>query len=101
MINPEINQKLDEIREILTKNKVEKAYLFGSVCTDKFNDKSDVDIIISFPEDLDPLIQGKNWWDILFSLEDTLNKEIDLLTERSITNSYLKAEIDSTKVEIL
>ena len=62
MIHPVLSDRLPQVRELLKKNRVRKAYAFGSVCTDHFNSESDIDLLIDFEENLDPLVQGENWW---------------------------------------
>ncbi len=101
MIHPFVLEKLPRMKAVLRKNKVRRAYLFGSVCTEQFTDKSDIDIIVSFHEGTDPLTLGDLWWDIYFSLEDLLERPVDLLTERSLQNPYLKKEIEKTMQEII
>lgn len=101
MIHSEISNKLPEIIEILENNHVKSAYLFGTVLTDDFNEKSDLDIIINIDNSLELSEYGNSYWNILFALEDMLDREIDLITESSIKNPYFKSEVDSTKVAIL
>jgi hypothetical protein len=101
MVNSFINTHLDEIRELLRQKKVKRAYLFGSVCTGKFDRESDVDILISFQEGLSPIEYGNLWWDLYFSLENLLHLKIDLVTERTIRNPYLLKEIKRTRQKIL
>ncbi|MBF0458993.1 MAG: nucleotidyltransferase domain-containing protein [Nitrospirae bacterium] len=101
MINKIITRKIGKIKALLKINKVQKAYIFGSACTDEFNDKSDVDILITIDEGLDISEYGNCFWNIQFGLEDLLHREIDLITERSIKNPYFRLEVDSMKVAIL
>lgn len=101
MIHSAIKNKLDIIRKILTANHVKKAYLFGSVITDRFDETSDVDVIVSIDETLNPIEYGRCYWNILFSLEDQLHSNIDLLTYESLKNPYFIEELKNTRVEIL
>ncbi|KWT83993.1 nucleotidyltransferase family protein [Candidatus Magnetominusculus xianensis] len=101
MINEEISRKLDKIKELFKDNKVEKAYIFGSACTDNFNETSDVDILITIDETLDISEYGNCFWNVQFGLEGLLQREIDLITERSIKNPYLMIEINKMKIAIL
>lgn len=101
MIHPFIQTHLSEIINALRSNQVKKAYLFGSACTENFTDKSDVDIVISFQENLDPMTRGDLWWNVFFSLEDILQRPIDLLTENSLENPYFKKELENTMQKIL
>ena len=101
MINPEIINKIPQILDILKNNHVKKAYLFGSVLTEDFNEKSDVDIIVDIDSSLNLSDYGNSYWNILFGLEDMLKRDIDLITECSIKNPYFKMEVDNMKLAIL
>ena len=48
MIPDFINHRLDKIKEICKNYRVNAAYVFGSVLTDKFSDKSDIDLVVDF-----------------------------------------------------
>lgn len=99
-MNSFLKQKLPEVIRIFREHKVDRAYAFGSVCTDDFTDQSDVDFVISFPEKLDPLEKGELYFDLLFRLEDYLGREIDLLTEGSLRNPYFIKKLNSTKTAL-
>jgi predicted nucleotidyltransferase len=86
-------------KEILTlckTHKVKSLYAFGSVLTDKFNDKSDVDLIVDF-EPIDVLDYGDNYYDLKFSLENILNRNVDLLEEKAIKNPYFRKRLNQNK----
>ena len=78
-------------------HKIRNAYLFGSAATDGFNEKSDIDLLINFEDGLEPLERGELMWDLQFALEDTLHREVDLLTEGSLKNPYFIKELNETK----
>ncbi len=101
MINSEIMNDLPQILGILKNNHVSRAYLFGSVLTDKFNGKSDIDIIVNIDESLGVNEYADCWWNIQFGLEDMLKREIDLISEDCIKNPYFKKEVDETREAIL
>ena len=98
-MTPLIQNNIKLIRNILQKHKVKRAFVFGSVCTDKFNDHSDVDMIIAFQERY-----FDNYVDNYLSLESELSKllhrNIDLLAEETIQNPYFIQSIDQTKTPI-
>ena len=85
---------------LLEKHKIAQAYVFGSVVTDKFNDESDVDFLVNLQEGLDPVEAGGHLWDLYYEIKDTFNREVHIITERSLKNPYRKKEIDSTKLLI-
>ena len=100
MINPFLSEKLPGINNLFLEYKISRAYAFGSIETDKFNDHSDVDILVSFENELDPLIRGERWWDLYFKLQELFNRKVDLITEEQIKNSYLKESINANKILI-
>ncbi len=75
------------IAQLCKKYNVEKLYVFGSILTEKFNDNSDIDFIVKFHQ-LDLSKYADNYFDLKFSLEEILKREIDLLEEKSIKNPY-------------
>ena len=91
-----IEQNIDTIKSLCGKHKVSKLFAFGSVLTDKFNKQSDVDFVVDF-KDVSLNEYADNYFDLKFSLEDVLNRNIDLLEEKAISNPFLKKSIDSSK----
>jgi predicted nucleotidyltransferase len=87
----------NELISIFQKHKVIRAYVFGSALTNCFNEKSDVDFLVSFNNNLDPLEKGELWWDLHDTLRDFLQREIDLVTENSLKNPYFIKELENTK----
>lgn len=85
-----------DILSLCKTHKVKSLYAFGSVLTDKFNNESDVDLIVDF-EPLDVLDYGDNYYDLKFSLESILKRSVDLLEEKAIKNPYLRKTINQNK----
>jgi predicted nucleotidyltransferase len=100
MINTSLQPHLPLIVSLFEKHKIKDAYLFGSVLTEQFDEKSDVDFLVNFYDDLDPLEKGELLWSLRFSLEDNLNRTIDLITESSLKNPYFIEELNETKHKI-
>jgi predicted nucleotidyltransferase len=86
----------NEISELCTRYKVKSLYAFGSVLTDKFNRKSDIDLIVVF-HPLEILEYSDNYFELKFSLEDVLKRSVDLLEEKAIKNPYFKAFLNEQK----
>ena len=97
MINQLLLDHLPKINSLFRKHKVKKGYAFGSVCTPSFSNTSDVDLLIDFEENLDPLEEGESWWILYYELEKILNRPIDLVTEKSLRNPYLIEEINEKR----
>ncbi len=91
-----IEYNTKDILNLCKTHKVKSLYAFGSVLTDKFNNKSDVDLIVDF-EELDVLDYGDNYYDLKFSLENILKRKVDLLEEKAIKNPYFIKIINQSK----
>ena len=96
-MNSIIENNKAQIDQLCLENKVDKLYVFGSVLTDKFNKKSDLDFVVAFDNSIELLDYADNYFNFLFSLEDLFKREIDLLTEKSLRNPYFIKELDNTK----
>ena len=100
MINAVLANKLPIITQVLRENGVKRAYAFGSVCTERFDESSDIDLLIAFDDTLPPLQYGENYFIIADALESILNRPVDLVTERSLQNPHFIAMLDKTKTAI-
>jgi uncharacterized protein len=88
-----INQYTNEIKTLCIQHKVKKLYAFGSVVNGNFNRDSDIDLIVDFkPIELNQY--ADNYFQLKFSLEDTLKRKIDLLEEKTIINPYFKKAVE-------
>ena len=87
-----LDQFSDDIYRLCAMHKVKKLYAFGSVLTDKFNKNSDVDLIVDF-ETMAVENYADNYFDLKFSLQDVLNRPVDLLEEKALKNPYFKQAI--------
>jgi uncharacterized protein len=98
MIHQNFQSDLLKLESLFKIYKIKNAYVFGSVVTDKFNDNSDLDLLINFqPEVIDPLVKGKLMWDLQFAIEDTINRNVDILQESTPKNPYFIKELMETK----
>ena len=83
----ELSKHTDDIKRLCAQHKVKRLYAFGSVLTRRFNETSDIDLIVDF-EPLDLEQYADNYYDLKFSLEDIFKKPVDLLEEKAIKNPY-------------
>lgn len=90
-------EKKDILVRLCEKYELEKLYVFGSILEKKFNEQSDFDFLIQFKD-----IPFERYTDHYFSLHEDLGnllgREIDLLTEKSITNSYFKEKVLNSRL---
>ena len=89
----------NEINKLCLENKVKYLYVFGSVLTEKFNDKSDIDLVVDINSN-DPIDYANNYFNLKFSLQDLLKRQIDLLENKAIKNPYIRENIDHSKTLI-
>jgi len=64
--------------------------------TDRFNNESDIDLIVDF-SNIDVEDYADNYFDFKFSLQDILNRTVDLLEEKAIKNPYFKQTVTKQK----
>jgi len=93
------NTYKEEITELCRQYQVKKLFAFGSVLSDNFNEQSDVDLIVDFDKQAikDHFL---HYFDFKYSLEDVFQREVDLLEEQPIRNSYLRRNIEKSKTLI-
>jgi uncharacterized protein len=91
-----IELNIDKIRDLCSKHKVAKLFVFGSVLTDRFRVDSDVDLVVDFSS-VDLYDYADNYFDLKYALESLFKREVDLLEDKAIKNPYLKDSIDLTK----
>ena len=86
----------NNLSALCRKYHVKTLYAFGSVLTKRFDNDSDLDLIVAF-NDIPVEEYADNYFDFKFSLQDIFKRPIDLLEEQSIKNPYFKQNIDSNK----
>lgn len=99
-MHPLLTHHLPTIRQVFRENGVKRAYAFGSVCKDAFREDSDVDILIDFEENLDPITYGENYFKIVEAIETILGRTVDLVMARTLRNPYFIKVMNQTKTAI-
>ena len=99
-MNTLLENKMDEIKAICEQNGVKSLFLFGSALAETMSENSDVDFAVIFKEELTPLERGDAFFEVIGSLENLLNRRIDLVSYSVIKNPIFKQEVDNTKVSI-
>ena len=92
-----IEQNLEKLIELCHLYSVQRIFAFGSVITDRFDlEKSDIDFMVEL-EELPPLVRGEKLIALWEALEDLFGKKVDLITNHSIKNPYLRSNLNKTK----
>ena len=86
----------NEINALCVNHKVKSLYAFGSVLTPNLYTNSDIDLIVDFKV-IDLKDYADNYFNLKFSLQDLLNRPVDLLEEQAIKNPYFKQVVNQTK----
>jgi len=98
VIREEILKRPDAFNALCRVHRVKYLYAFGSSVTERFNkEKSDIDVLVEVDED-DPIEKGEKLLSLWDALENFFDRKVDLLTDSSIHNPYLRKSIDSTKI---
>ena len=99
-----IKKHIPKINALCEKYSVERMYLFGSALGPDFNAQSDIDFLLSFrsmPAGRQENISLKQYTDNFFGirrdLKNLLCRNIDVVTERSLSNPYFIKDINDTK----
>ena len=100
MLNSIVSSKLSQMGSLFIQHKVKRAYAFGSVCTDRFNEKSDIDLLIAFQDGLNPVEYGDHYFSLVEALEKLLQRHVDLVTEPTLKNPYFINSVNQTKTPI-
>jgi predicted nucleotidyltransferase len=91
-----LDKHIVDIKKLCENHKVKSLYAFGSVLTDRFNSNSDIDLIVDFSK-IEVEDYADNYFDFKFSLQDILNRPIDLLEEKAIKNPYFRKSLNQQR----
>lgn len=92
-----VQNKINELKKLCSSLNIRRLYVFGSAVSDKFNDSSDIDLLISFSEDLSVEEYTQNYFKLHYKLRELFNRDIDIVTEKTLSNPYLIESINETK----
>jgi len=90
---------IENLRALCIRYDVKSLYAFGSICTDKFNEKSDIDLLISLKA-LDYGEYADTYFELAEKFESIFKRSVDLVTDKSLKNPYFIESINHTKTPI-
>jgi uncharacterized protein len=91
-----IDKNINTIIHLCEEHKVRELYLFGSVLTERFNDSSDIDILIQFGN-VELQDYFDNYMDFKEKLEKVFNRPIDIVENQAIRNPIFRRIVDRDK----
>ncbi|MFC0264593.1 nucleotidyltransferase family protein [Fontibacter flavus] len=89
----------EELIDLCKKHHVERMFVFGSVLNNSFSSESDVDFLVKIKE-VPVEVYTDSFFEVYEGLQNILNRKVDLLTEKSVSNPYFLEEINKTKTLI-
>jgi uncharacterized protein len=93
-----ITQNIEDINMLCRQHQVEQLFVFGSIKTDKFTDKSDIDILLQFSNHIDPAEYFENYMDFKEKMESLLNREVDIVENQAVRNPIFRKILDREKI---
>ncbi len=85
---------IQSINLIARKYPLQSVALFGSINTEAFTEFSDVDIVVRFDDQIDPIVRGECLLDFQIELEDNLNRQVDILNQAYVVNPIMKSVVE-------
>ena len=95
-MNKIVTDRIDVLIHLCKACNLKSMYAFGSICSEVFDDKSDIDFLISF-ENLSIEQYTDNYFDLHYKLQHLFSRKIDLLTDQSLSNPYFTKRLEQTK----
>ena len=93
-----IELNMQRIIDLCLKHKVKTLAVFGSILTDRFNDQSDVDLLVNFDTtDHEKWDYVTNYFDFRDALERLFGRKVDLVVEKGLKNKSFIANVNRTK----
>ena len=92
----ELDKHKATIEQLCLDHNVKHLYVFGSVLTDRFTEKSDIDLVVDFDQ-IEVNEYADNYFDFKFCLEKVLNRRVDLLEDQAIKNPYFRQVINQSR----
>ena len=96
-MNIEVINKIPQLEALCKKYRVSTIYLFGSASTDSFNENSDIDLLVTFQDNVTLDEYADNYFDLMFAIEDLFARKIDMLPENTLSNPYFIRSVEQTK----
>ena len=91
-----LSDNIEEIENLCKMHNVKNLFAFGSICSDKFNEQSDVDLLVSF-NTMDFGDKADAYFDLAEQFEKLFQRTVDLITDKSLKNPYFIDSLNKSK----
>ena len=85
-----------KINQLCIDHNVEQLYAFGSILTNKFNNKSDIDLLVQFAS-----VNLKDYFDNYMNfkekVESLFNRPVDIIENQAVKNPIFRKVLDREK----
>lgn len=96
-----VDLRHDDLRGLCERYSVARLHLFGSGATGSFRaDSSDLDFVVRFVERTPTVSYADRFIDFADALESFFGRPVHLIADESITNPFLRREIENTRVQV-
>jgi predicted nucleotidyltransferase len=95
-MNRILTDNINQIKTLCTNHNVKSLFAFGSVCTDKFTESSDIDLLISF-KPMDSADYADTYFTLAEKFEELFRRSVELVTDKSLSNPYFIDTVNKTK----
>jgi predicted nucleotidyltransferase len=92
-----VAQSKPALTELCKRFKVRRLYLFGSAARARFNQASDLDFLVEMAERQPTKDYADRYLGFADALEQLFKRRVDLVTEDSIRNPFLRREVQATR----
>ena len=92
-----ITDNIHRLFALCKRHKVKTLYVFGSILTPRFNDRSDVDLLVDFNSEINHDNYADNFFDLYHALKSLFGRDVDFVDESSVRNPFFKEELEETK----
>src|ERR1051325_9721245 len=95
---PVIEEHLGEVRALCEKYRVKRLAVFGAAVKGTFDpERSDLDFVVEFEWDPDPLERGPPYLELGDELKDLFRRNIDLVVASPVLNPYFAEVLRATQ----
>ena len=94
-----VADNIEKIKTLCMLHNVKSLFVFGSVCTDNFNELSDIDLLISL-KPMDYVDYADTYFLLAEKFEEIFNRPVDLITDKSLSNPFFIDSVNLTKRKI-
>ena len=99
-MHPMLQEKLQTLRELCVRHRVERLDLFGSAARGDFDPRtSDLDFLVAF-EPMSPVEHADSFFGLLEDLRHLFGRHVDLLEAEPIENPYLWSSIVRSRMAL-